>query len=900
MFYDGKWVLQQVDNNHDCEPSRARVIAEKLRHEMKEIVRADPVQPVGRAVRKVRVAAAEKYGDDEEFFMHLIAELGCDTALEKQLLRVRQEIYGPTPRSRNGFEPKMFLNQIYGEKDNVVVMDSNDMPEGWKDKIEKVNPNSEYAWDRVSAELRDIENEYHIDDDDDEEEEVVNTQETENVETDLPKRVLAFSSQKLLRQLSRNLKSSVDGTFKSSSKLWRQQFIWMIKDNGYWVPVVFGWLPDKTETSYKVFFSLVEEKLKELGLGLKVKSVLCDFEINIMKSIDVMLQCPILGCFFHHKKCFRRRVEKKGFKTRCENDENFNKFIAEISSISFLPIADVEEGLEHVDKKHKFDDEKAQKFKREFVDYVREFWINGPIPVRIWNVFGRSDDITNNAQEGYNSKFNKELNVTHPSPGVLLCHLRSQIVLAEDKLVRILGGLKKPAQRKAYKELAKRRLRLKKQYLEGKELGDEKAMDRFLSNMGHNVKSATMSGRVTDYEETTSQDTYGENENPDISTWIPRDENSILEDMENEDVYEHRNVGERKKADWRKKKCVSCKLGFNARSNPVKCDGCDQYTHKKVACLKETHRNSSSQFLCRLCVPNHEQSEPEQPQGQDADISKVDNGFKCNVCSLTVKTKYSIRRHMLRMHGDQTPDVVENVIETENVRENRKPKKNLVDVLKNINLMQYSELFLKENIDLEMLKSLNDDEFMNMFRDIGISTWGHRHQLKKAVQNTLDESHENISIIDDEVECGEVEVDESNKDDLACSETDEEADPIDCAVCASTTQHFCVLCEKKVCVIFCSVQDPNSTNEYTRKHRENDPRCSNNKFTCPICEKKFAKENELKFHMKNHTETKKFTCPVCHEEFAKKNDFDNHMNNHNETSYEEISLISSTETEDSL
>ena len=29
MFYDGKWVLQQVDNNHDCEPSRARVIAEK-------------------------------------------------------------------------------------------------------------------------------------------------------------------------------------------------------------------------------------------------------------------------------------------------------------------------------------------------------------------------------------------------------------------------------------------------------------------------------------------------------------------------------------------------------------------------------------------------------------------------------------------------------------------------------------------------------------------------------------------------------------------------------------------------------------------------------------------------------------------------------------------------------
>ena len=65
-----------------------------------------------------------------------------------------------------------------------------------------------------------------------------------------------------------------------------------------------------------------------------------------------------------------------------------------------------------------------------------------------------------------------------------------------------------------------------------------------------------------------------------------------------------------------------------------------------------------------------------------------------------------------------------------------------------------------------MLSSLNDSEFMNMFRDIGISTWGHWHQLKKAVQTTLDESYENVSMIDDKAESGEVEVDESNKDDL--------------------------------------------------------------------------------------------------------------------------------------
>ena len=34
----------------------------------------------------------------------------------------------------------------------------------------------------------------------------------------------------------------------------------------------------------------------------------------------------------------------------------------------------------------------------------------------------------------------------------------------------------------------------------------------------------------------------------DVSNWIPRDENYILEDMENEDVYKRRNV-EREKAE---------------------------------------------------------------------------------------------------------------------------------------------------------------------------------------------------------------------------------------------------------------------------------------------------------------------------------------------------------------
>ena len=440
IWNEDHWMLKELFHDHSCEPNRARVTAELLRHKMKNIVRGNPVQAVGKAVRTVRIEAAENYGHDEDFYLHLIAELGCDSALEKQLLRVRAEVIGQTPKSRNAFDGKEFLDRVYGKENNVIVCDSNLLEEGWREEIENNNLNSNCDWTKMDDNMRNMDEFHNNDDMDDDTGDSVD--ESDITEKDLPKRVLAFTSRKLLSQLSKHHKSSVDGTFKSSCSLWRQQFIWMIKRKGYWTPVVWGWLPDKTETSYKVFFLLIQKELQKVGQSLDVKSVLCDFELNIMKSVDVMLQCEILGCFFHLKNCFQRRVDRNGFKTQYERNENFRKFINECSALSHLPIDDVEEGLKHIDDKYHFEDDNTQKFKDEFIKYIEDFWIRGCLPPPVWNCFGRSEDLTNNNQEGYNSRINKELKETHPSPGVLLCHVRAQIILAEEKLVAIKTGLK--------------------------------------------------------------------------------------------------------------------------------------------------------------------------------------------------------------------------------------------------------------------------------------------------------------------------------------------------------------------------------------------------------------------------------------------------------------------------
>ena len=226
--FEDKWI----------EPNRPKVTAELLRERMKNLVRNDPAKAVGKAVRAVQIEAAREFGDDEMFYQHLVAELGTDSALEKQLLRVREEIIGKTPRSRNAFDPAKFIQGMFGDT-NDVVLDSNDydLKDGWRDDIYRENINSEFDWNNLTEDILTMEEsespESNIE---------METEPTENnqgmedelVDRDLPKRVLAFTSHKLLKQLGKNYKTSVDGTFKSSCSLWSQQFIWMVKaKSGY-------------------------------------------------------------------------------------------------------------------------------------------------------------------------------------------------------------------------------------------------------------------------------------------------------------------------------------------------------------------------------------------------------------------------------------------------------------------------------------------------------------------------------------------------------------------------------------------------------------------------------------------------------------------------------------------
>ena len=118
---------------------------------------------------------------------------------------------------------------------------------------------------------------------------------------------------------------------------------------------------------------MVKIKMAELGLSLNVSSVLCDFELNILKSVDEIVDAEIFGCFFHHRDCFRKRVDNKGLRSRYNNDQKFHEFVSQASSLAHLPIADIEKGLNHVQHSFAFGDEQATTFKDYLIHFIIGF-----------------------------------------------------------------------------------------------------------------------------------------------------------------------------------------------------------------------------------------------------------------------------------------------------------------------------------------------------------------------------------------------------------------------------------------------------------------------------------------------------------------------------------------------
>ena len=263
-------------------PDHCAIIADSLVEMMKKEIKLDPLIPVGRIKEKIlrqELHLSEKYSEDE--ISQILSIL--PVRVESTLHNFRVGMLGTTAKDRDSYDPSQVLSTIRGGE-NVLVLDSRDLPQDWKN----ISLREMFSGGNVNNEGCSTDDEVASSGDEnplDDLLEALNESSFNISDSPDPKRVFVFTSVRLLGLLSVSKKGSVDGTFKSSARDWYQLFILCVEYRGKFIPVAFGWLPDKKPISYFTFIVLVllafKEKENEIlemygKSELKLRKIKCD------------------------------------------------------------------------------------------------------------------------------------------------------------------------------------------------------------------------------------------------------------------------------------------------------------------------------------------------------------------------------------------------------------------------------------------------------------------------------------------------------------------------------------------------------------------------------------------------------------------------------------------------
>ena len=276
-------------------------------------------------------------------------------------------------------------------------------------------------------------------------------------------RILIFSTWRNLQLMSNSQHWFADGTFKTTPSLFDQLYtIHGIKYNNV-IPLVFILMPNRDEQTYLRVFN----ELSILQPNLNPASIMTDFERAAINAFHTTFpNATQRGCFFHFTQCVWRRIQDCGLSGRYINDEEFAHQIKMLTSLSFVPEADVIRTFEQLiftDFFMENQDEIA-----DFIDYIEDNWIGRQrgatrrpprFALSLWNCYsGVLDGLpkTNNSVEGWHKEFSSLIAATHPTIWKFIDELKKQQSINDIKITQYLAGQNPELGGRRYRNLAER------------------------------------------------------------------------------------------------------------------------------------------------------------------------------------------------------------------------------------------------------------------------------------------------------------------------------------------------------------------------------------------------------------------------------------------------------------
>ena len=156
----------------------------------------------------------------------------------------------------------------------------------------------------------------------------------------------------------------MDGTFKICPRPYMQYFtIHIFVGNRYFImnttlkslilllprcfPCLHILCTHKNELTYNSIFEWIKETAINRELNIHWQRTMSDFESGLLPSIQHEFPgVAVHGCHFHFCKAIYDRMVHLGLKRNYELNENFQKFVRMVFSLTFLPIHDVDHGVQ--------------------------------------------------------------------------------------------------------------------------------------------------------------------------------------------------------------------------------------------------------------------------------------------------------------------------------------------------------------------------------------------------------------------------------------------------------------------------------------------------------------------------------------------------------------------------
>lgn len=276
-------------------------------------------------------------------------------------------------------------------------------------------------------------------------------------------RILLFATDENLRRLCDATVVMGDGTFYSCPRVFYQIYTIHAAVDGQMYPLVFAFLPNKTEQTYLRFLSLLKDVVRErIQTVFTPEIVMLDFEMAMRNALKAALPlCTLRLCFFHYTQCIWRKTQAVGLALRYREDDAIQKLVRRAAVLPLVPVNLVEDvwfaALEDIDD--------TSDAVRRFTDYVTETWVESER--REWNHFDNEGPRTTNSLEGWHSRLNKISKKAHPNIYAIIDILRKEQAACEAKTIQLAAGGKPRPKRRKYRHLDNRLQTLKERFLNG-------------------------------------------------------------------------------------------------------------------------------------------------------------------------------------------------------------------------------------------------------------------------------------------------------------------------------------------------------------------------------------------------------------------------------------------------